>query len=111
MFPQKSFLPDSFRFTLVSKCGESKQLIQPLLERYHLQLRVEEISWPIWISNHKDTNHQPHLAITVFCIGQLSLEEVVIWRAQNPADQPCFYWHVKSDGMVGAEHTFSLEVE
>jgi hypothetical protein len=41
----------------------------------------------------------------------LSLEEVVNWRAQHPDDQPCFYWHVKSDGMVGPENTFSLEVE
>ena len=111
MFPQKSFLPDSFRFTLVSNGGESKQLIQPLLESYHLQLRVEEVSWATWISNSKDTKHQPQPSVVVFCIGQLSLDEVVIWRAQNPDDQPCFYWHVKSDGMVGPENTFSLEVE
>lgn len=111
MFPQKSFLPDSFRFTLVSNGGESKQLIQPLLESYHLQLRVEEVSWATWISNSKDTKHQPQPSVVVFCIGQLSLDEVVIWRAQNPDDQPCFYWHVKSDGMVGPENTFSLAVE
>ena len=111
MFPQKSFLPDSFRFTLVSNGGESKQLIQPLLESYQLQLRVEEVSWATWISNSKDTKHQPQPSVVVFCIGQLSLDEVVIWRAQNPDDQPCFYWHVKSDGMVGPENTFSLAVE
>jgi hypothetical protein len=47
----------------------------------------------------------------VFCIGQLSLEEVVNWRAENPAGQLCFYWHVKSDGMVGPENALSLQVE
>jgi GT2 family glycosyltransferase len=109
--PPQSFHPDSFRFTLVSNGGESTQLIRPLLESYQLQLRVEEVSWATWISNSKDTKHQPQPSVVVFCIGQLSLDEVVIWRAQNPDDQPCFYWHVKSDGMVGPENTFSLEVE
>ena len=109
--PPQSFHPDSFRFTLVSNGGESKQLIQPLLESNHLQRRVEEVSWVTWISNRKDTNNQPQPSIVVFCIGQLSLDEVVNWRAQNPDYRSCFYWHVKSDGMVGPENTFSLEVE
>ncbi|MCX6263356.1 MAG: glycosyltransferase family 2 protein [Bacteroidetes bacterium] len=111
MFPQKSFLPDSFRFTLVSNGGESKQLIQPLLESYHLQLRVEEVSWATWISNSKDTKHQPQPSVVVFCIDQLSLDEVVNWRAQNPDDQPCYYWYVKSDGLVGPENALSLQAE
>ena len=109
--PPQSFHPDSFRFTLISNGWESKQLIQPLLKSNHLQLLVEEVSWVTWISNRKDTSHQLQPSIVVFCIGQLSLDEVVIWRAQNPDDQPCFYWHVKSDGMVGPENTFPLEVE
>jgi len=111
IFPQKSFLPNPFRFTLVSKDGESKQLIQPLLKSNHLQLHIEEISWVNWISVSKDTKHQLLPSIVVFCIGQLSLDEVVNWRAQNPNYQPFFYWHVKSYGMVGPENTFSLEVE
>ena len=111
MFPQKPFQQDSYRFLLVSIGGESELLIRPLRESNFLDLSVEEISWVTWVSDHKDTSLQLQPSIVVFCIGQLSLEEVVNWRAQYPDDQPCFYWHVKSDGMVGPENTFSLEVE
>jgi hypothetical protein len=74
-------------------------------------LRVEEISWVTWISDTKGIKQQLQPSIVVFCIGQLSLEEVVNWRAQNPAGQLCFYWHVKSDGMVGPENALSLQVD
>jgi hypothetical protein len=111
MFPQKPFQQDSYRFLLVSIGGESEQLIRPLRESNFLDLSVEEISWVTWISDTKGIKQQLQLSNVVFCIGQLSLEEVVNWRAENPAGQLCFYWHVKSDGMVGPENALSLQVE
>jgi len=111
IFPQKSFQQDTYRFLLVSIGGESEQLIQLLRESNHLHFLVKEISWFTWISDPKVIKEQLQPFIVVFSIGQLSLEEVVIWRAQNPDDQPCFYWHVKSDGLVGPENALSLRVE
>jgi GT2 family glycosyltransferase len=111
IFPQKPFQQDSYRFLLVSIGRESEQLIRPLRESNFLDLRVEEISWVTWISDTKGIKQQLQPSIVVFCIGQLSLEEVVNWRAQNPAGQLCFYWHVKSDGMVGPENALSLQVD
>jgi GT2 family glycosyltransferase len=111
MFPQKPFQQDSYRFLLVSIGRESEQLIRPLRESNFLDLSVEEISWVTWISNTKGIKQQLQPSNVVFCIGQLSLEEVVNWRAENPAGQLCFYWHVKSDGMVGPENALSLQVE
>jgi len=111
MFPQKPFQQDSYRFLLVSIGGESEQLIRPLRESNFLDLSVEEISWVTWISDTKGIKQQLQPSNVVFCIGQLSLEEVVNWRAENPAGQLCFYWHVKSDGMVGPENALSLQVE
>ena len=111
MFPQKPFQQNSYRFLLVSIGGESEQLIRPLRESNFLDLSVEEISWVTWISDTKGIKQQLQPSNVVFCIGQLSLEEVVNWRAENPAGQLCFYWHVKSDGMVGPENALSLQVE
>lgn len=111
IFPQKPFQQDTYRFLLVSIGGESEQLIQLLRESNHLHFLVKEISWFTWISDPKVIKEQLQPFIVVFSIGQLSLEEVVIWRAQNPDDQPCFYWHVKSDGLVGPENALSLRVE
>lgn len=111
MFPQKPFQQNSYRFLLVSIGEESEQLIRPLRESNFLDLSVEEISWVTWISDTKGIKQQLQPSNVVFCIGQLSLEEVVNWRAENPAGQLCFYWHVKSDGMVGPENALSLQVE
>lgn len=108
MFPQKSFQPKDYRFLLVSIGGESEQLIQLLRESNQLHLPIEEIGWHKWVSNSKNPHHQTKPSIVVFCIGQLNLDEVVNWRAKNPADQLCFYWHLKSDGLVGPENTLSL---
>jgi GT2 family glycosyltransferase len=108
MFPPKSFQPNSYRYLLVSIGRESELFIQPLRETNNFHFLIEEISWHRWTSESKNTQYQQGQPIVVFCIGQLGLEEVVNWQANNPADRLCFYWHVKTDGLVGPENALAL---
>lgn len=111
--PLPSFYPDHVRWLLVSKEYESRQLIRPLRASSEESLQIEEIDWENWLLQTKNTNYnyptQP--TAVVFCIGKLSLNDLVSWIEQNPTDSACYYWHVNSGGMVSPEIALSLSIE
>jgi hypothetical protein len=111
--PLPSFYPDRVRWLLVSKEYESSQLIRPLQASSKELLQIEEIDWGNWLSRTKNTNynHPPQPTAVVFCIGKLSLNDLVSWIEQNPTDSACYYWHVKSGGVVSPENARSLSIE
>lgn len=106
--PPPPFHADQFRWLLVSKEEESKQLIKAFTKTYPVRMPVEEIGWDSWLAGNKENSYPARI---IFCIGELSLAEVIKWREQHPTSAPCFYWHINSRSLVGSETALSLDIE